>query len=594
MRLSRLFGRTLREAPAEADTASHRFLVRAGYVDQLGAGLYTLLPLGLAVARRVEAIVRRELVAAGAQEVLMPVLQPIELWQITGRDEAYGPELYRLRDRRDRGLVLAPTHEEAVTRLAGAFVRSHRDLPATLFQIQTKMRDEPRPRAGLLRVREFSMMDAYSFDADAAGMDASFEVMRGAFERVFAAAGLPVVPVLADSGAIGGKESVEFVLPAPAGEDTIVRCPACDYAANLEKAEFGREAPAVEEVEETPAIETVLTPGIKTIEALSSYLGIAPSQTLKAVFYWAGERPEAGGAGSLVFVGIRGDLAVNETKLRRVLGREGLRLASDVEVGAAGLVAGSASPVGLSDREGGPRTVVDLSVPEAGGLVAGGNRPDVHLRHVRYGRDYRADVVADIATAREGDPCPRCGTPLTLQRGIELGHIFKLGVRYSEALGARYLDQAGRQQPMWMGCYGIGIGRTLAAAVEVEAPRAGHDERGIIWPPALAPYDVHLVALNYDHPDVAPAAEGLYAALGATGVGTLFDDRQESAGVKLNDADLIGLPLRVTLGPRGLRQGEVEVRRRATGETETVALADAPARVAAAAPGRLEGEEGRA
>jgi prolyl-tRNA synthetase len=586
MRLSRHFGRTLREAPAEAETASHRLLVRGGYVDQLAAGLFSLLPLGLRVQRRLEAIVRRELEAAAAQEVLMPVLQPVELWQATGRDAAYGPELYRLRDRRERGFVLAPTHEEAVTRLAATFVRSHRDLPVTLFQIQTKMRDEPRPRAGLLRVREFVMLDAYSFDAGPEGLDASFETMRAAFGRIFAAAGLPVVPVLADSGAIGGQESVEFVLPAAAGEDTIVTCATGDYAANLEKAESALD-PAAPPPEDAPeaAMAPVATPGVKTIEALASFLGIEAAQTLKAVFYWAGAPggPAAGDAADgLIFAAVRGDLEVNETKLRRVLGNDDLRLATDAEVAAAGLVAGSASPVGVR----GPRTVVDRSVPVAGPLVAGGNRQDVHLRDVRYGRDFTADLVADIATVRDGDPCPRCGRPLTLKRGIELGHIFKLGGRYSEALGARYLDPAGRQQPVWMGCYGIGIGRTLAAAVEMESPRPGHDERGIIWPPALAPFDVHLVALNYDHPDVTPAADALYQALQDAGVAVLLDDRTESAGVKLNDADLLGLPLRVTVGPRGLRRGGeqppyVEVRPRAAGDTQIVPLDGAAGRIIA-------------
>jgi prolyl-tRNA synthetase len=416
--------------------------------------------------------------------------------------------------------------------------------------------------------------------------------MRAAFGRIFAAAGLPVVPVLADSGAIGGKESVEFVLPAAAGEDTIVTCATGDYAANLEKAESAPDpaapAPPPEDTAEA-AMAPVATPGVKTIEALASFLGIEAAQTLKAVFYWSGAPggapggPPGGDAeDGLIFAAIRGDLEVNETKLRRVLGNDDLRLATDAEVAAAGLVAGSASPVGVR----GPRTVVDRSVPAAGPLVAGGNRQDVHLRDVRYGRDFTADLVADIATVRDGDPCPRCGRPLTLKRGIELGHIFKLGGRYSEALGARYLDAAGRQQPVWMGCYGIGIGRTLAAAVEMESPRPGHDERGIIWPPALAPFDVHLVALNYDHPDVTPAADALYQALQDAGVAVLLDDRTESAGVKLNDADLLGLPLRVTLGPRGLRRGGeqppyVEVRPRAAGDTQIVPLDGAAGRIIA-------------
>jgi prolyl-tRNA synthetase len=577
MRLSRLFGRTLREDPADAEphrgAASHRLLVRAGYIDQVAAGIYTMLPLGLRVQRKLEQIIREEMVAAGAQEVLMPVLQPIELWQQSQRDVAYGDELFRLRDRRERGFALGPTHEEVVTRLVAGFVRSHRDLPVTLFQIQTKLRDEPRPRAGLLRGREFTMKDAYSFDADEAGLDASYQSMYAAYGRIFARCGLAVVPVEADSGAIGGKESVEFVLLAETGEDTIVRCsnPACGYAANLEKAEFRRDrgqGPGTRDQGNTRELplEEVSTPGVKTIDALASFLGIEAAQTLKAVFYFC----EKDGRGELVFVGIRGDIAVNEVKLANALKCASVRLAADQEVAAAGLVAGSASPVGLV----GLTTVVDLSVPDQPNLVAGGNRPDVHLRNVNYGRDFTATLVADIGTARAGDPCVRCGAPLALARGIELGHVFKLGLRYSEAFDARYLDREGRQQLIWMGCYGIGVGRTLAAAVE-----AGHDERGIVWPPALAPYHVHLVALNLDNADVAAAAGALYDGLQARRVEVLYDDRPESAGVKFNDADLLGLPLRVAFGPRGLRQAAVELKPRASGETVTVPIASAAATI---------------
>jgi prolyl-tRNA synthetase len=503
------------------------------------------------------------------------VLQPIEIWQQSGRDAAYGDELFRLRDRRGRGFALGPTHEEVITRLVGSFVQSHRDLPRTLFQVQTKMRDEPRPRAGLLRGREFTMKDAYSFDADEPGLDESYAAMYAAYQRIFARCGLSVIPVMADSGAIGGKESVEFVLPAETGEDTIVRCenPACGYAANLEKAEFRRTAsgagatPADRALPAPLPMEEVSTPGVKTIEALASFLGVEPSQTLKAVFYSA----ERGGRSELVFVGIRGDIAVNEVKLANALGSDTLRLAADHEVAAAGLVAGSASPVGLS----GLRTVVDLSVPSQPNLVAGGNRPDVHLRNVNYGRDFTAELVADIGTVRSGDPCVRCGAPLSTTRGIELGHVFKLGRRYSEAFGARYLDRAGQQQLIWMGCYGIGIGRTLAAVAE-----ASHDARGIVWPAALAPYHVHLAALNVDNPDVARASNALYEDLTGRGVEVLFDDRAESAGVKLNDADLLGLPLRVAVGPRGLREGRVELKARAGGDVESLPLDGAAAQIA--------------
>jgi prolyl-tRNA synthetase len=567
MRLSHSFGRTLREDPADADTPSHRLLLRAGLIDQLAAGIYTLLPLAVRVQRKVEQIVREEMAAAGAQEILMPVLIPLELFDRSGRNELYGDELFRLRDRRDRRFALGPTHEEVVTPLAATYARSYRDLPVTLFQIQTKMRDEPRPRAGLLRVREFTMKDAYSFDEDEAGLDHSFQAQRAAYERIFARCGLDVIQVQADSGAIGGKESVEFVLPVESGEDTIVRCPnpACGYAANTERAEFHRSVPSSHGQPPAP-MSPVSTPGVKTIDQLARFLDVPVDQALKAVFYTA----EHAGQAELVFVAIRGDVEVNEVKLKNVTGADALRLANDREVGAAGLVAGSASPVGIS----GLRTIADVSVPNAPNLVAGGNQPDVHLRNVNYGRDFTADVVADIGTAKAGDACIRCGTPLELLRGLELGHVFKLGLRYSEAFDARYLDQDGQQRPMWMGCYGIGITRILAAAVE-----PGHDERGIVWPAPLAPYQVHLVALNVDSPPVAEAANRLYDDLQRAGVDVLFDDRPESAGVKFNDADLLGLPLRVTLGPRGVKQGEVELKRRSAQQAEVVPLAQAVARI---------------
>jgi prolyl-tRNA synthetase len=563
MRLSQSFGRTLREDPADADTPSHRLLLRAGLIDQLAAGVYTLLPLALRVLRKVEQIVREEMEAAGAQEVLMPVLIPIELFDRSGRNALYGDELFRLRDRRDRQFALGPTHEEVVTPLAATYARSYRDLPVTLFQIQTKLRDEPRPRAGLLRVREFTMKDAYSFDEDEAGLDRSFQAQRAAYERIFARCGLDVIQVHADSGAIGGKESVEFVLPAEAGEDTIVRCtnPACGYAANTERAEFQRSAPSVAGEAPLP-MEEVSTPGVKTIEQLARFLDIPADQTVKAVFYTA----ERGDEAELIFAVIRGDVDVNEVKLKNLLHADALRLANDREVAAAGLVAGSASPVGIT----GLRVVADLSVPDVPNAVAGGNRPDVHLRNVNYGRDYTADLVADVGTARAGDACVRCGSPLELLRGLELGHIFKLGLRYSEAFEARYLDREGQQRLMWMGCYGIGISRMVAAAIE-----ARHDDRGIVWPAPLAPYQVHLVALNVDSAGVMDAAQGLYQQLRDAGVEVLFDDRPESAGVKFNDADLLGLPLRTTVGPRGVKQGEVELKWRATGQAEVVPLAGA-------------------
>lgn len=556
MRLSRFFAKTLREDPADSETASHALLVRAAMIDQLASGLYTMLPLGLRAQRKVESVIRDEMDSTGALEVQMPVLQPAEIWQQSGRDVAFAEVLFRLSDKRDRPHVLGPTHEEVVTRLVAQRARSHRDLPVTLYQMHTKHRDELRPRAGLLRVREFVMKDAYSFDATEEGLDTSYDAMYRAYERLFARCGLDVVPVQADSGAIGGKESVEFVMPSEAGEDTIVRCAGCGYAANTERAVFSR-GPALDEA--ALPIEDVSTPGIKTIEALARYLEIEERRTTKAVFYTAirAESPE------LIFVVIRGDIPVNEVKLKNYLRCDALRLSTDQEVQAAGLVAGSASPVGL----GSIRTIADLSVPLMPNTVAGGNRPDVHLKNVNFGRDFHTDEVLDIGGARAGDACDRCGGRLETMRGIELGHVFKLGTRYSDAFGAAYLDAEGHERPIWMGCYGIGVGRTLAAVVE-----AHHDERGIVWPPAIAPYDVHVVALNLDNVDVSAAAERVYAGLTARGVTVLFDDRLESAGVKFNDADLIGLPLRVTVGPRGLRDGVVELRSRSTGESDQVAL----------------------
>lgn len=560
MRQSRLFGRTVREVPAGAETASHQLLLRAGYIDALASGVYTMLPLGLRVQRKVEQTVRRVMDSYGGQEIQMPILQPVELWRRSGRDAAMRDVLFTLQDRRGQRHVLGPTHEEVVTQLAAGHLRGHRDLPLLLYQMHTKHRDEARPRGGLLRVREFTMKDAYSFDRDQAGLDAAYRAMVDAYGAIFQQCGLDVIPAQADSGAIGGGESVEFILAAECGEDTLIRCPACGAAANAERAAFRRDLPAGVMADPEPQpVEEVHTPGIKTIDALATFLGVHAAQTMKAMFYHA----TRDGQSELIVVAIRGDLAVNEVKLSNYLKVDTLRLANDAEVAAAGLVAGSASPVGLQHVH----TVVDLSIPDAVNLVAGANRPDTHLVNVNYGRDFTASAVLDIGLAAAGLPCVSCGTPLVAARGIKLGHVFKLGTRYSETFDAQFLDQDGVRRPAWMGCYGIGIGRTLAAVVEMH-----HDERGIVWPATLAPYHVHLVALNVDNADVAAAAGGLYDALVESGVEVLFDDRVESAGVKFNDADLIGLPLRVTIGPLGIRQGIAEVRPRAGGDAVPVPL----------------------
>ena len=571
MRISRLFGKTQREIPSEADTPSHQLLIKAGMVQQLTAGVYSYLPLAWAVIKNMQAIIREEMDAAGAQEVLMPAMQPVELWQKSGREQAMGKTLFHVTDRRERTLVLAPTHEEAVTELVIQHVHSYRDLPTNLYHIQTKFRDEPRPRAGLVRVREFIMKDAYTFDRDQAGLDAAYLKMMQAYQNSYARCGMSTIMVEADSGAIGGKESHEFMVPAETGEDTIVTCPQCGYAANAEKAVSAKGSYPAEPL----AMEQVATPGMKSIEDVAAFLKIPPRQTLKAVFYVAD--------GRFVFVVIRGDLQVNEIKLAHALKAADLRLASEAEVREKGIVPGAASPVGLK----GIQVLADDSVTSAGNLVAGGNKPDTHLRNVNYPRDFRADVVADIALAAAGDACARCGTPLKTMRGIEVGHIFKLGTLYSEKLGAYYTDESGAQQVIVMGCYGMGVSRMLPAAIE-----QNHDDKGIIWPVAIAPYHVYLCALYLDNQAVAAQAEKLYASLTAAGVSLLFDDRMESPGVKFNDADLLGMPLRITVSPRTLEKSSVELKWRTEKKPTVVPLEGLVDRVKGliaektAAPGR--------
>ena len=567
--MSRLFGRTLREAPADAETASHRLLLRAGCIDQLMAGAYSYLPLGRRARLKAEAVVREEMDAAGGQEVLLPAIQPVEIWRQSGREEAFGPVLFHLNDQRGRELVLGPTHEEVITRLFADHSSSYRDLPVTLYQIQTKFRDEGRPRGGLVRVREFTMKDAYSFDADEDGLSASYEAMFQAYRRIFARCGVPTVPVEADSGAIGGKGSQEFIFLSEAGEDTVALCSDCGYAANTEKAAFVR--PPAEPADPLP-LEEVATPGATTIEQLATFLDVPEAQTAKAVFYMA----EGGGeADEPIFAVVRGDLQINEVKLANALGGRSLRAMSDAEVEQFGLVAGSASPVGLGDRM---TVIADTSIPDSPNLVAGANRPDHHLINVNHGRDWQASEVADIALVEDGHACEACGEGVIgLHRGIEMGHVFRLGQIYSEAFSVDVLGPDGAAVVPTMGCYGIGLDRIVAAAVE-----ANHDEDGISWPASVAPYDVHLVALGIDRdPQVAEEAEALYAELAAAGLEVLFDDRDESPGVKFNDADLIGLPWRLTVSARNHERGTVELRTRATGEVEHAPRGEIVARVSA-------------
>ena len=583
MRMSRMFGHTLRETPAEAETPSHYLLLRAGFIDQLMAGVYSYMPLGHRTKRKIEQIVREEMDAAGAQETLLPAVQPRELWEQTGRDRTMGDVLFPLIDRRERALVLGPTHEEVVTSLFRDHARSYRDLPVTLYQIQTKFRDEARPRAGLQRLREFTMKDAYSFDLDEDGLDVSYDAMFEAYTRIFVRCGVPVVPVEADSGAIGGKGSQEFVFLTDVGEDTIVVCDNCDYAANSEKAEFVR-LPA--ESEEQLPIEEVATPEIITIEALAEFLDVPPVRTAKAVFYMARELGQSEGRGEPVFVVIRGDLQVNEVKVSNALGGRKLEPMTDAEVAAAGIVAGYASPIGVA---GNVRVIADNSAADSLNLVAGANRVGFHLRNVNFGRDWQAEVVTDIALADAGHRCVRCaddgGGTLRTERAIEMGHIFRLGTTYSEPLEAVVLDSEGERRTPTMGCYGLGIDRIAATAVEV-----GHDDDGIIWPAGIAPYDVHLVGLALDrNAEVAADADALYEQLTAAGLAVLFDDREESPGVKFNDADLIGVPIRVTVSARNHREGVIEMQRRGADEAEQVARDSAAERLSALHSEALQG-----
>ncbi|HTY82323.1 MAG TPA: proline--tRNA ligase [Dehalococcoidales bacterium] len=554
MRISNLFTKTTREAPAESDTISHSLLVRAGMINQLAAGVYTYLPLGWRVLRKIENIVREEMDKAGAQEVVMPVLNPLEIWQQSGRAQTMSDVLFHLTDRRDREMVLGPTHEEVITTLAARYVKSYRDMPQNIYQIQVKFRDEPRPRGGLMRGREFIMKDAYSFDINEAGLDVSYNKMVQAYKNVFERCGLPTMLVEADSGAIGGKDSREFMVIAPSGEDEIIYCKECSYAANTEKAvsakvQFDNGKPL--------PIEPVATPGLSSIEDVSKFLNIAPSHMLKVVFYIAD--------GAFVMAAIRGDLDVNEIKLKNQLHASEMRLATDAEVNEAGIIAGFASPVGMKHV----KVVADDSVMLTTNLVAGGNKKDTHVRNVNYPRDFEASIVADIALARPGHQC-KCGGNLTATRGIEVGHVFKLLTRYSEKFQAVFTDEKSAVKPDIMGCYGMGVSRLMAAAVE-----QNHDDKGIIWPLPITPYQVYLCALYREGTNVAEAANKLYNDLQSAGVEVLFDDRQDvSPGVKFNDADLIGTPFRITISPRTLEKDNVEFKKRTDKNVEIVPLSD--------------------
>ncbi|SVB49986.1 uncharacterized protein METZ01_LOCUS202840, partial [marine metagenome] len=501
-------------------------MLRAGMVMQIASGIYTYLPLAWRSIKKIETIIREEIEMAGGQEVRMPVLQPVELWEETGRRQAFGDALFTLKDRRGRGMVLAPTHEEILSHIGKTYVQSYRDMPLIIYQIQTKFRDEPRPRAGLIRVREFDMKDAYSLDVNETSLDLNYQRMALAYRNIYRRCGLPAIMVEADSGAIGGKDSHEFILPVATGEDTIITCSNCEYAANLEKAicNYPTRSPS-----ELLLLEEIHTPGITTISGLEKVLEIDRQQILKSIIYVADKE--------IVGTVIRGDLEVNEAKLRNVLKAKELKLADSKEISSAGLAPGFISPVGMT----GIKWIGDNSIKLRQNYVAGGNKTDLHFRNINWSRDFAVDELVDIAEVNENGLCVICNSPLQSIKGIEVGHIFKLGTFFSEKLGVNFLDQDGKNQPVIMGCYGIGIGRLLAAAIE-----QNHDENGIVFPVPIAPYSVHLVGLNLHDEDVINSSNSLYSSLWQEGIDCLFDDRiDESAGVKFNDADLMGFPIRV-------------------------------------------------
>jgi prolyl-tRNA synthetase len=557
MRQAKILIPTLREAPSEAEAISHQLLLRAGFIRQVAAGIYTYLPLGWRVLKKLSDIVRQEMDRIDAQELLMPAMQPAELWQQSGRYSVYGEELIRFSDRHEREFTLGPTHEEAITALISREVNSYRKLPLTLYQIQTKFRDERRPRFGLLRAREFLMKDAYSFGRSWEELDHTYWQMYEAYSRIFRRCGLNFRPVEADAGAIGGEGGThEFMALADIGEDTVVTCSLCDYAANLEKAS-ARTANKSNDAGLVLPYEKIHTPGSKTIHELVSFTGLDAKNFVKTLIYKIDDKPIA--------VLVRGDHEVNETKLKNVLGAEELELADATTTrNVTGAPIGFAGPVGLDIH-----VVADHEVTVLNSIIVGANEENYHLKNVTPVRDFNIDKAADIRNVFEGDPCQRCTGILQFHRGIEVGHVFKLGTKYSEKLGARFLDDAGKEQVAIMGCYGIGISRIISAVVE-----QNHDPNGIIWPISIAPYQVHLIIASLKDQNQLNIAENLYQRLRGYGVEVLLDDRDERAGVKFKDSDLIGLPIRIVIGKHA-GEGRVEFKMRSTNETAIITVEEA-------------------
>ena len=555
MRYSEMHLPTGREVPSDAEVISHQLMIRAGMIRKLTSGIYSYLPLGYRVIRKVEQIVREEMNKAGAQEVHMPMVQPAELWQESGRWVHYGKELLRFRDRHEREYCLGPTHEEVITDLVRNDVKTYRQLPRNLYQIQTKFRDEVRPRFGVMRCREFGMKDAYSFDADEAGAEKSYEKMFAAYNNIFRRCGLHFRPVEADSGSIGGKYSHEFMVMAESGEDAMVFCQKCSYAANLEKAEVTKpEKKNIQEKDLLP-LENIHTPNVRTIEEVSSFLKVKPQNIVKTLIFNADGQPCA--------VLVRGDQEINEIKVKNYLGAAQLELADDEMIKkATGAPRGFAGAVKIKTR-----VIADYSIMNVINFVTGANKEDYHLKNVNVDRDFKIESFADLRVIEEKDTCPRCGGKIQFARGIEVGHVFKLGTKYSQAMKAMYLDKDGQEKIMIMGCYGIGIGRTVAACIE-----QNYDTHGIIWPVPLAPFHLIITPVNVNEKNVFDVAEKIYQEMLSAGIEVILDDRDERAGVKFNDADLIGIPLRITVGQKNLAQGNVELRVRKTGENKLYPL----------------------
>ena len=565
MRMSKMYMKTLREVPTEAEIPSHILLLRAGMIRKLVSGVYGFLPLGWRTVKKIEDIVREEMDAKGAQEILMSAVQPAELWEESGRWSAYGPELWRIKDRNGRDFCLGPTHEEIFTDIIRDTVSSYRQLPMNLYQIQTKYRDEARPRFGLMRSREFIMKDAYSFDLDEEGLDVSYHDMYDAYSRIFTRCGLKFRPVEADSGAIGGKGSHEFTALSEVGESEIAYCESCDMAATLEKAECKDAAPSPES-EALLSLEEVSTPGTKTIEEVAGFLGLPKEKTIKALLFETFD--DEGKHAEYVAAFVRGDRDLNMTKLVNALDipEHAIAFADEEKMGeSTGAVGGFTGPVGLHDCT----IVVDSELPGQKNMCSGACKKDFHMINVNYGRDYEGDIVADLKVLKEGDPCPICGAPVKHTRGIEVGQVFKLRTKYSEAMGATYKDDNQQEHPIYMGCYGIGITRTMAAIIEQH-----HDDKGIIWPMSVAPYHVIVTLVKPDDEVQKEIAERIYSELTASGVEVLLDDRDERPGVKFNDADLLGIPIRITVGKLA-GEGIVEYKRRAEADKQELPVADA-------------------